>query len=516
MWSKFGQVTNVLPLYSPINQMLESDKDYRYLGFVMEYSAVGDLSQHIHQETIQKLTKSQKLRFLLGVAGAIQAGESYGVTHGDIKPKNILLFIERKTIVPKVMDFGMSASSSGDTHVHGGTPEYMAPECFASVSSDRSHITPASDIYSLGVLFHEFIRGESYIPRANSPSAFAERWERCRERHMFAHPDLEACEKFAEGMGILISGMLRRIEEGPRPPIKDVVDTLDAILEQIERATILNPEAGVSIKRGLYRWNPKFHEALGSSLYYFMIKGRWSKADIPWLETKFDEIQIRCYSLYRVLGAYDFILRAWLRSSHYSKLKETLDHFAEVHQGHVDVFSVDRMWPCYCKLLPSISNIEASFTEKMLDEIIKVESSPIEVQASRFAELNLATTLAVDEKARRRFFLIFPVGRPGSHVQTPVVEYYAEQIRQTLNQTAHAKHISVYAGGGAFSVMAKVRCAGIDEFRDIHSYLVDHCLKFRISDYPISIQTYVELYDPVRESDDGTILGEVARRKFSR
>ena len=255
MWSRFGQATNVLPLYSPLNQMIDSDRDFRYLGFVMEFSPLGDLSEHIHGDLIRKLTKSQKLRFMLGIANAIQTGDNYGVTHGDIKPKNVLLFMERKTLIPKVMDFGMSASASGDTHIHGGTPEYMAPECFTTVSSGTGHITPSSDIYSLGVLFYEFITSQYYIPRANSPTEYAERWERCKERQFQAKPELDVCEKFAEGMGALLGGMLRKLEDGKRPTIKEAVDSLEAILEQVERATMLNPEADILIRRGLYRWN---------------------------------------------------------------------------------------------------------------------------------------------------------------------------------------------------------------------------------------------------------------------
>jgi len=60
--------------------------------------------------------------------------EDAAMAHRDLKPSNILLTSKR---VVKLCDFVISESDGGDNNVgHGGaevvgTPQYMAPECFA-------------------------------------------------------------------------------------------------------------------------------------------------------------------------------------------------------------------------------------------------------------------------------------------------------------------------------------------------------------------------------------------------
>jgi hypothetical protein len=81
-----------------------------------------------------------------------------GVVHRDMKPENIL-FDVRGTA--KISDFGIShlpatAGGSEDAaRVALGTPAYMAPEQHAT--PDR--VDARSDLYAVGVLFHEMFCG---------------------------------------------------------------------------------------------------------------------------------------------------------------------------------------------------------------------------------------------------------------------------------------------------------------------------------------------------------------------
>ncbi len=89
------------------------------------------------------------------VAAGLQAAHSAGVVHRDIKPANLLT--SRHGHV-KISDFGI-ASVIGSAPVTStgtviGTPAYLAPERAAGEPA-----TPASDLYSLGVVAYECLTG---------------------------------------------------------------------------------------------------------------------------------------------------------------------------------------------------------------------------------------------------------------------------------------------------------------------------------------------------------------------
>jgi hypothetical protein len=85
---------------------------------------------------------------------ALAHTHAQGIVHRDIKPANILLSAQGRV---KVGDFGVARLAEGSTDGGAtivGTPRYMAPEQGRGLPT-----TPATDVYSVGVVLYEMLAG---------------------------------------------------------------------------------------------------------------------------------------------------------------------------------------------------------------------------------------------------------------------------------------------------------------------------------------------------------------------
>ncbi|HEX8843208.1 MAG TPA: protein kinase [Pyrinomonadaceae bacterium] len=126
--------------------------------FVMEY--IEGLPIYRFSDE-RKLTIAERLRLFRQVCDAVQYAHQHLVIHRDIKPSNILVTSDG---VPKLLDFGIAkllnpelADITQDptaTAMRLMTPEYASPE-----QAQGQSVTPATDVYSLGVLLYELLTG---------------------------------------------------------------------------------------------------------------------------------------------------------------------------------------------------------------------------------------------------------------------------------------------------------------------------------------------------------------------
>jgi serine/threonine protein kinase len=135
-----------------------------YVYIVMELLEGRTLREVLAKEA--PLDTARAVALMLQTADAVAAAHDAGIIHRDLKPANI--FIVQSSEVPavvKVLDFGiakLAAESLEDDDsktltlvgVMIGTPRYMSPE-----QCDGAELTPAADVYSLGVILYEMLSG---------------------------------------------------------------------------------------------------------------------------------------------------------------------------------------------------------------------------------------------------------------------------------------------------------------------------------------------------------------------
>lgn len=149
------------------------------------------------------------------VAEALAAAHARGVVHRDVTPGNVML----TPVGAKVVDFGISAlvgeQDAGEDGALLGTPAYLAPERL-----DGGAVSPASDVYALGLLLYRCLAGRLPWPATS-------RVEMLRA-HLYAEPEtLPPVAGLPAGIAELTARCLAK-RPADRPTSAEIVRTLGA------------------------------------------------------------------------------------------------------------------------------------------------------------------------------------------------------------------------------------------------------------------------------------------------
>lgn len=98
------------------------------------------------------------MEILYHISSGLAEAHRYSVTHRDVKPANVMLDKDGRV---RILDFGVAHDENDqeltEDFAQLGTASYMSPEQI----HDSSSITPASDVFSIGIIACEMLLGEN-------------------------------------------------------------------------------------------------------------------------------------------------------------------------------------------------------------------------------------------------------------------------------------------------------------------------------------------------------------------
>jgi eukaryotic-like serine/threonine-protein kinase len=131
---------------------------------LMEYLEGPNLHQVIKSRPKRRLSINDALRISIYVGSALSHIHDRGVLHLDVKPSNIVMVNAR----PILCDFGIArrVTAPRPSGVRG-TDGYVAPE-----ECELRQVTPAADIFGLGVTLYELLTGHMPFPKRSESEPY--------------------------------------------------------------------------------------------------------------------------------------------------------------------------------------------------------------------------------------------------------------------------------------------------------------------------------------------------------
>jgi predicted Ser/Thr protein kinase len=203
---------------------------------VFEYVDGENLKQLL--ERTGPLPVARVIELGIEIADALAFAHAHDLVHRDVKPQNILIDPVGDA---KVTDFGIARSLDVERGVTQtgtvlGTSNYLSPEQAAG-----SPVTPATDVYSLGVVLYELLTGE--VPfRGDNLVVVA-------MKHVTEHPP-DLLSQRPDVPPRLAHAVARALEKSP----EDRFASMDAFATELRR--VRDELGGLDTERTMIRGTP--------------------------------------------------------------------------------------------------------------------------------------------------------------------------------------------------------------------------------------------------------------------
>jgi serine/threonine protein kinase len=158
-------------------------------------------------------SEAEKARLLIQTLQALTYLHRHDILHRDLKPANVLVTDDGQL---KVLDFGLSASTSTQANGSVGTLAYMAPEVL-----HKQPVSRATDLYSVGLIAYELFVGVYPFAATNPIRLIREITQTIPDFSQVTNPKIE--------------GVLKRwLEKDPEKRFQSAEEVIDAVCEAVD------------------------------------------------------------------------------------------------------------------------------------------------------------------------------------------------------------------------------------------------------------------------------------------
>lgn len=196
------------PLYEKINNVSDGNlvRISEFFRYDSHYYIVTEriTDQKITMADILDKSMEDRLFLCKSIAHAMCRLHKANIVHADLKADNILLkqTLTNK-IVGKIIDFGSSFFENDPPQYEdelGGDQVYLSPEACMFIYGDPAELSCKLDVFSLGILFHQYLTGE--LPGFND-----EKYNYAFEA-VLDDKELTISDEIPEKYQVMIKGML--------------------------------------------------------------------------------------------------------------------------------------------------------------------------------------------------------------------------------------------------------------------------------------------------------------------